>query len=119
MYLCEEYDRIPLLHMLGLPAEDVRRRCEALADSVSGLSAKVLETRSMIGGGAAPGKTVQSFALSLACDGMNATELARRLRQQATPIVARVEADRVLLDLRTVDAADDSYLAKTLATLVR
>jgi seryl-tRNA(Sec) selenium transferase len=50
---------------------------------------------------------------------MSATELARRLRQQATPIVARVEADRVLLDLRTVDAADDSYLVETLAALAR
>jgi L-seryl-tRNA(Ser) seleniumtransferase len=119
IYLREEYDRIPLLYMLRLPAEDVRRRCEALADSASGLSSKVLETQSMIGGGAAPGKTLPSFALSLACDGMSATELARRLRQQATPIVARVEADRVLLDLRTVDAADDSYLVETLAALAR
>jgi seryl-tRNA(Sec) selenium transferase len=48
---------------------------------------------------------------------MSATELARRLRQQKTPIVARVEEDRVLIDLRTVDAADDRYLAETLAGL--
>jgi L-seryl-tRNA(Ser) seleniumtransferase len=116
-YLREEYDRLPLLHMLGLPAEEVRRRCQAVADSVSGLSALVQETQTMIGGGAAPGETLRSFALSLACDGMSATELARRLRQQATPIVARVEEDRVLLDLRTVDAADDRYLAAALATL--
>jgi len=118
-YLREGYHQIPLLHMLSLPSEEVRRRCQALADSISGLSATVLETVSMIGGGAAPGKTLPSFALSLACDGMSATELARRLRQQATPIVARVEADRVLLDLRTVDAADDLYLAEVLATVAR
>jgi hypothetical protein len=31
--------------------------------------------------------------------------------------VARVEDDRVLLDLRTVDPADDAYLAETLARL--
>jgi L-seryl-tRNA(Ser) seleniumtransferase len=116
-YLREEYDRLPLLHMLWLPAEGIQRRCQVLAASASGLSARVVATRTIIGGGAAPGKTLPSFALSLACDGMSATELARRLRQQATPIVARVEEDRVLLDLRTVDAADDRYLAETLAKL--
>jgi L-seryl-tRNA(Ser) seleniumtransferase len=116
-YLREEYDRLPLLHMLRRPAEQVQRRCQALAASATGLSAQVVATRTIIGGGAAPGKTLPSFALSLACDGMGATELARRLRQQATPIVARVEEDRVLLDLRTVDAADDRYLEETLAKL--
>jgi len=116
-YLREEYDRLPLLHMLRLSAEDVQRRCQVLVASASGLSAQVVATRTIIGGGAAPGKTLPSFALSLACDGMSATELARRLRQQATPIVARVEDDRVLLDLRTVDAADDRYLEETMAKL--
>lgn len=114
-YLREEYDRVPLLRMLRLPAEDVRRRCQALASSADGLSAKVVPARTIIGGGAAPGKSLASFALSLAAAGMSATELARRLRQQAIPIVARVEADCVLLDLRTVDVADDSYLRGTLA----
>jgi L-seryl-tRNA(Ser) seleniumtransferase len=116
-YLREEYDRLPLLHMLRLSAEDVQRRCQVLVASASGLSAQVVATRTIIGGGAAPGKTLPSFALSLACDSMSATELARRLRQQATPIVARVEDDRVLLDLRTVDAADDRYLEETMAKL--
>jgi L-seryl-tRNA(Ser) seleniumtransferase len=116
-YLREEYDRLPLLHMLRLPADEVRQRCQSLADSVSALSAQVVATQTMIGGGAAPGKTLPSFALSLAVDGMSAAELARRLRQQSTPIVARVEEDRVLLDLRTVDATDDQYMAETLTKI--
>lgn len=114
-YLREQYDRIPLLRILRVPSEEVRRRCEALAASVAGLSACVQSTRTLIGGGAAPGRSLPSFALSLASDNMNASELARSLREQQTPIVARVEADRVLLDLRTVDPADDGYLAETLA----
>jgi L-seryl-tRNA(Ser) seleniumtransferase len=117
-YLREEYDRLPLLHMLRLPASDVQRRCQALAAAATVLSARVVATQTMIGGGAAPGKSLPSFALSLACEGMGATELARTMREQATPIVARVEDERVLLDLRTVDAADDRYLAETLAKLV-
>ena len=116
-YLREEYDSLPILRMLRLPSEEVERRCQLLAVSASGLSAQVVATRTVIGGGAAPGKTLPSFALSLAYDRMSATEFARRLRHKATPIVARVEEDRVLLDLRTVDPADDRYLAETLAML--
>ena len=118
-YLREEFDRLPVLHMLRLPAEEVRARCQALAASASGLSPQVVPTLTMIGGGSAPGKGLPSFALSLAAKGISATELSRRLRQQPTPIVARVEDDRVLLDLRTVDEADDLYLAKTLAKLTQ
>jgi hypothetical protein len=29
-------------------------------------------------------------------------------------VIARIEDDRLLLDLRTVDPADDTYLAETL-----
>ncbi len=117
-YLREQYDKIPLLHMLRVPAEEVRRRCEALALTITGpsvLSVNVQPARTLIGGGAAPGKSLPSFALELAGGGLSASELALRLRQQSTPIVARVERDRVLLDLRTVDPTDDYYLQETLA----
>ncbi len=112
-YLREQYDRIPLLHLLRLPSAEVRRRCEALAASVSRLSASVQPTRTLIGGGAAPGRSLPSFALSLE-GGLSAADLARRLRQQEIPIVARIEGERVLLDLRTVDPKDDCYLGETL-----
>jgi L-seryl-tRNA(Ser) seleniumtransferase len=71
----------------------------------------------MIGGGAAPGKSLPSFALALPGGAWGATELARRLRMLPTPVVARVEDNCVLLDLRTVDAEDDAYLAQQLGKL--
>ena len=64
-----------------------------------------------------PGKSLPSFALALPGGAWGATELARRLRMLPTPVVARVEDDCVLLDLRTVDAADDAYLAQQLGKL--
>jgi L-seryl-tRNA(Ser) seleniumtransferase len=45
-----------------------------------------------------------------------AQRLARALRANDPPIVARVERDAVVLDLRTVDPADDeTVLAAVLA----
>jgi L-seryl-tRNA(Ser) seleniumtransferase len=117
-YLRERYDRIPLLHMLRLPADGIERRCVALAAAARGVTADVQSTRTMIGGGAAPGKSVPSFALGLTNAGCSAQDLALRLRRQPVPIVGRIEDDRVLLDLRTVDESDDSYLAETLAGMM-
>ena len=43
-----------------------------------------------------------------------ADELLRRLRQWETPIIARVEDGRVLLDLRTVEPAQDEIIVAAL-----
>jgi len=114
-YLREQFDRIPLLHMLRVPPEQILQRCELLAASAAGLSVEIRPTRTMIGGGAAPGKSLPSFAAALQDARMSASDLARTLRQQEIPIIARVEQDRVLLDLRTVSPKDDSYVGRVLA----
>jgi len=45
---------------------------------------------------------------------MSADELCARLRQWQTPIIARVEDDRVLLDLRTVEPEQEAEIAAAL-----
>ena len=121
-YLREDFNSLPLLRMLSVSADSVRARCENVADKlkgIAGLSVEILEVRSVIGGGAAPGKTLPSFAISIAADGVNATELALRLRKQVKPVVARVEDGRVLLDLRTVDEEEDGIVAQAVKAAVK
>ncbi|MBY8852158.1 L-seryl-tRNA(Sec) selenium transferase, partial [Saccharothrix sp. MB29] len=57
-----------------------------------------------VGGGGAPGVELPSAAVSLP------ERYAERLRAGRPPVVARVERGRCLLDLRTVDPADDDVL---------
>ncbi|HEX8926458.1 MAG TPA: L-seryl-tRNA(Sec) selenium transferase [Terriglobales bacterium] len=114
-YLREEFESLPLLRILRASPESVRARCEKLAaklKGVAGLSVETIAVQSVIGGGAAPGKTLPSFAVSLAVSDMNATELASRLRKRDKPVVARVEEGRVLLDLRTVAEEEDAAVAE-------
>jgi L-seryl-tRNA(Ser) seleniumtransferase len=121
-YLREEFDSLPLLRILRASAESVRVRCEKVAvkiKAVAGLSIEIVEVRSVIGGGAAPGKTLPSFAVSLSLDGVNATELAQRLRKREKPVVARVEEGRVLLDLRTVTEEEDVIVAGAVVSAVK
>jgi len=48
---------------------------------------------------------------------MSADELCARLRQAATPIIARVEEGQVLLDLRTVEPLLDEAIVAALESI--
>ena len=66
------------------------------------LHIEVVASRSVLGGGAAPGSTLPTHVLAVSSPNMNVDAIAEKLRQWETPIIARVEDGRVLLDLRTV-----------------
>jgi L-seryl-tRNA(Ser) seleniumtransferase len=70
---------------------------------------------SVIGGGTAPRSTLPSFALALTHERLDASALLAALRRLETPIVGRVEEDRVLLDLRNVEPEFDPFLVLALS----
>jgi L-seryl-tRNA(Ser) seleniumtransferase len=57
--------------------------------------------------------------LALSCANLSADELSSRLRAFDPPIVARVEDERVMLDLRTVFLEQDAAIAAALTTICR
>jgi L-seryl-tRNA(Ser) seleniumtransferase len=96
---------VPVWRMISTPAEVLRGRAETLASRLDGTS---LETRSAVGGGSLPGQTQPSWAVALHAD--SATALAAKLRTATPPVVARIEDDRVLLDLRAILPEQDGLL---------
>jgi L-seryl-tRNA(Ser) seleniumtransferase len=107
-YLSGDATSIPLWRMACTPVDELRVRAEALAAEVPGL--KVVDTEAVAGGGTLPGLTIPSCGV--ATEPLSVNELTARLR--AARIVARVEDDRVVCDLRTVDPVDDARLAVAL-----
>lgn len=99
---------IPVWRMISAPPEALRARAVAIASS---LGASVVETRSAIGGGSLPGQTQPSWAVALVSD--SADGLAAHLRACDPPVVARIEDDRVLLDLRAILPEQDPILERT------
>ena len=73
----------------------------------------VTELTSTVGGGSLPGETLESAGLAVA--GPRAAGLAARLRTCDPAVVGRIEHRAVLLDLRTVEPADDAALTDALA----
>jgi L-seryl-tRNA(Ser) seleniumtransferase len=110
---------VPVAMMLALTADQIGRRADAVAAALSsrGLDATVIDGQSTIGGGSAPGSALPTRLVTIAHPALSATAFERRLRLAEPPVVSRIENDRVVLDLRTVDSADDEVLAATIAGL--
>ena len=116
VYLREDYDAIPALRMMRLTEEQIRERSERLMRKLPvtppQVNVQIVKTQSVIGGGSAPGATLPSRALAISSPNLSADEIARRLRSWETPIIARVEEGRVLLDLRTVEPEQDEVVLR-------
>ena len=111
-YLSGEESTLPVVAMLSLSAASVQARCHMWAEALRSeqISAEVLPTRSLVGGGTTAGASLPSYAVALQHAQMTETALAATLRGLDPPVVARTSQGSVLLDLRTVPAADDLAL---------
>ena len=115
-YVKRDYDAVPALRMMHLSKDEIGKRAEAVAAKTtsSTLLVEVVDGESVIGGGAAPSAVLATRLLAVNCGGLSADELSARLRDSDPPIVARVEEDRVLLDLRTVFPEQDQSVIAAL-----
>ena len=99
-YLRRDGDAIPFWRMATVPADDLRSRAEALGVG------EVVDTMAIAGAGSLPGLDIPSAGIAV--DG----DVTAALRAHDPPVVARTRDGRTLLDLRTVDPADDPVVAK-------
>ena len=79
-----------------------------------------MDGESMIGGGSLPGSTLPTrlVAIGGGKKGINlAQKLARKLRQNTIPIIARIDKDVLLLDPRSVLPEEDRIVVQALRDL--
>ena len=119
-YIGRNHDAIPAIRMMRVSKEEIGRRAAELAECIASpkLTAEIIDGDSLLGGGAAPSCVLPTRLLALTCEGITADELCAKLRAGDPPVIARVEAGRVLLDLRTVFPGQDAALAANLNRIV-
>jgi L-seryl-tRNA(Ser) seleniumtransferase len=110
--LLGEFERVPALRMIRMTAQEIRERAEILAGRMR-MSVRICEGESVIGGGATPQQVLPTVLIVI--ENENAVAEERRLRLNDPPIVARIERDRVVLDLRTVFPEEEDLLAQALS----
>ena len=108
---------IPVQRMLHMSPEDIEARVQPLAQAMAGHGWRVamMSGSSAVGGGSAPGLQLPTVLLAISRDGESPAALERHLRSLDPPVIARIEHDRVVLDLRTVLPYQDAILARLLA----
>jgi len=110
---------VPTLRMLTTPPEMLKKRAQSLSRRIKVKVAKscdlqLISTVSKVGGGALPEFNIDSWALQLNPLKMKLVELERGLRKLATPVIGRIEYDRLLLDVRTIQDRELNELAALL-----
>ncbi len=112
----EAMREVPVLRMLAMPADDIKARAQQVIAELAGwcqahgLRPALIAGHSTVGGGSLPGDTLPTWLIALA--GGDPEHLAARLRRAPMPVIVRIQDDRVLLDLRTVQ--DDAALVAAL-----
>ena len=108
---------IPVQRMLTMTADEIRIRADALVTDIGhlpGWRAELVAGMSAIGGGSAPGVELPTSLVAIARDGLTPDALEERLRRLTPPVIARIEHERLLLDLRTVTPEQDRRLTALL-----
>jgi L-seryl-tRNA(Ser) seleniumtransferase len=107
---------IPVLDMLLLDGHTLHTRAEMLAAACpAALAPTIQDGQSAVGGGAFPAAVLPTSLVALDPGTIGAEALALRLRTGEPAVVARVSADRLLLDPRTLPLASFAAVAAALA----
>jgi len=111
---------VPVQRMLTMSAEAIHERAAALAgriEAIAGWRATLVPGASQVGGGSAPGVELATWLIAVDRSDLTPDGLEERLRALTPPVIARIEHDRVLLDLRTVLPEQDAEIAPLLERL--
>ncbi len=107
-YERRDLDSLPFWKMATTPVESLAKRATAIVAAVGEPWCAAASCQAVPGGGTLPEVTVDSYGVVLR------GSRQRSLRSFATPVIARTADGTTILDLRTVDPADDTLLVEAI-----
>lgn len=98
---------IPTLSMLTISSDELKKRAQSIQRQLKKriedqCKTRIVPTISRVGGGALPELGLDSWAIDIEPLKMKLTIFESRLRHLPIPLIGRIENDRFLLDVRTV-----------------
>jgi L-seryl-tRNA(Ser) seleniumtransferase len=130
-YLRGALDEIPTLRMIRLTQEEIAKRAQNFCEKFRPVlpTDVVLDMHpgfSVIGGGSTPDQQLATTLIAISTPRHTAAQIEDRLRKPRTsnpagtttpaspPVIARIEDDHLILDLRTVNPEEESETASAL-----
>ncbi|HYL10906.1 MAG TPA: L-seryl-tRNA(Sec) selenium transferase [Candidatus Acidoferrales bacterium] len=116
------FDEVPALQMIRMTAEEIARRARKFAVELrpqlpaGEADLEVVAGASLIGGGSTPDRELPTHLVRISSVRYSAARLEERLRKapKGISVIARVEEERLVIDLRTVFPEQESVLAASL-----
>ena len=113
---------IPTLRMICSSYESLLEKAEQLHALIRGIntenfSVEQVDGDSKVGGGALPLQKLKTRLLSLIPAKLSAQRMEKHLRLNDPPVIARVEKDRLMLDVRTIRETEFQTVAQAVKTL--
>ncbi len=123
-YLRAAWDEIPTMRMIRMTPQELKRRAENFIRELrpelplDEVEIEIADGASLAGGGSTPSQSLPTKIIRIASARYSATKLEQRLRRApaGVSVIARVEDERLVLDLRTVFPGQEPLLIKTLAS---
>ena len=115
----EAADKVPVWRMINITTGELEDRAHHW-QTVIGNKSLVSRGLSTVGGGSLPGETLDTWVVALDCDAIPGSpeQVTRRLREYGTPIITRIEGDRVILDTRTVFLEEEDTLLRAVREIL-
>ncbi len=102
------HHKLPLLKTLTVTEAELKERAEKLKAVIKEpYAVEIKGSNVQIGSGALPDKTVSSLALTIEHADLSAENLLTKLRTLSTPVIGRINGDKVWLDMRGADPVDE------------
>jgi len=122
-YLRGALDEVPALRMIRTSVQEIKRRAENFLRELTPelplgeVELEIADGNSLAGGGSTPTQSLATKVIRIATARYSASQLEERLRRAPAGIsvIARVDDDRLILDLRTVFPEQEPVLLKTLS----
>ena len=115
--------KIPTLRMITISFDELKERANDLAaklESIPGISVQVGSGESQVGGGSFPGYRIPTALVYLTLPtSCSPTKFEQLLRTGEPPIVARLEHDQLIFDVRTLQGGDATKIYHRISSLMK
>ena len=119
-------DEVPAVAMIRSTPQEIEERSRNFLReltpslSMSELDIEIADGESLAGGGSTPAQSLPTKVIRIRSERRPASQIEQRLRRGAhISVIARVEDDAVVLDLRTVFAEQEAALAEAVSSALR
>ena len=122
LYLDQEklFRELPTLRMISMSLDECEKRALTLAAKLKGIpgfSIEVIDDASEFGGGSVPTQQIPTKVVALRHATMSLETLSARLRAGTPSVFCRVQRERALLDVRTLQDGEDDEIAASLRVI--